>query len=287
MRPFTFLAPTEVHEAVALLGEHGPTARLIAGGQSLLLAMKERTATPSVLVSLSGVAGLSGISTGDGGELTVGTTTTYAVLADAALPGWQAEISRMAGDLADRPVRTMGTIGGAVCAADPRFDMPVLVMGTGAHLEILGAAGARTIDPSDFFLAGGGTCLAPDEVLTAIHFPAPDRYPGVAFEKFRQRQFDAATASVLCALTHGPDGRIGAARIAVGAVTPTPRLCTATTEALLSGAEPSALDIDEVGAAVAAEVLPDTDTDTARYHGELVRALTRRALARALSTFGS
>ncbi|HET6909122.1 MAG TPA: FAD binding domain-containing protein [Mycobacteriales bacterium] len=287
MKPFTFLTPTDAHEAVALMAEHGTSARLIAGGQSLLLAMKERTATPSVLVSLSSVTGLSGITTGSSGELSVGTTTTYAVLADAALPGWHAEISRMAGDLADRPVRTMGTIGGAICAADPRFDMPVLVMGTGARLEVLGAAGARTIDPSDFFLAGGGTCLSPDEVLTAIHFPEREHYRAVAFEKFRQRQFDAATASVLCALTQGSDGRIGAARIAVGAVAPSPRLCSATTEAMVSGADPFALDLEEVGVAVAAEVLPETDTGTARYHCELVKALTRRALARALSTLGS
>ncbi len=178
--------------------------------------MKTRTARPAALVSLAGVAGLSGARLADSGELLVGATTTYAALTRAPLTGWHTEIAAIAGNLADRPVRTMGTIGGALCAADPRYDMLTLVTGTGARLEVLSPSGLRTLSPEQFFDSGGGTTLAPDEILATIRFPAADAFSRVVFEKFRQRTFDAALASVLCAAT--PD----TVRITVGAVRPVP-----------------------------------------------------------------
>jgi aerobic carbon-monoxide dehydrogenase medium subunit len=283
VKPFTYLTPASSGEAVGLLSEHGPRAQVIAGGQTLLLAMKTRTARPSVLVSLAGVAGLAGIAHDPSGDLVVGATTTYAALASARLTGWHTEIAAIAGDLADRPVRTMGTIGGALCAAESRYDMLTLVSGTGARLDVLGPAGARTLDPDEFFAPGGGTTLSQDEILVAVRFPAADRFTGVSFAKFRQRTFDAALTSVLCAVRTGTAGRLEAARIAVGAVCPVPVL-VADVATALAGAVASDIDPDAVAAQVAAAVLGAAGgTPLVQYQRELVRTLTGRALRTALT----
>lgn len=262
MKPFTFHSPRALGEAVDLLERHGPGAQVIAGGQTLLLAMKERLARPSALVSLAEVADLRGWRHTDSGALEIGAATTYAALAAAQLPGWHAEIAAVAGDLADRPVRTMGTIGGALCAADPRFDMVTMVVALDAELDVVGPGGVRTIEAAQFFAPGGGTVLAPGEILTTVRLPALPAFTGVAFEKFRHRVFEAAVVSAVCA--QRPDGT---RRITVGAVHPSPVVLLAADD----------------GAGAAVEVLPAelATTHARRYQRELVSVLVTRAIARA------
>jgi aerobic carbon-monoxide dehydrogenase medium subunit len=282
VKPFAYLTPSTPAEAVDLLGQHGPQAQVIAGGQSLLLAMKTRTARPAVLVSLAGVADLSGVRLAESGELVVGATTTYAALTRTALSGWHAQIAAMAGNLADRPVRTMGTIGGALCAADPRYDMLPLISGAGARLEVLAPSGVRTLAPEEFFVSGGGTSLGPDEILAAIRFPPAATFSGFVFEKFRQRTFDAALASVLCAVRI-EGGRLTGIRIAVGAVCPVPVLASEVA-AELKGSLAAEVDPAAAAAQVAATVLGDDGgTPLVQYQRELVRALAGRALSTALT----
>lgn len=282
MKPFAYLTPSTPAEAVGLLGQHGPQAQVIAGGQSLLLAMKTRTARPAVLVSLAGVADLSGVRLTESGELVVGATTTYAALTRTPLSGWHAQIAAIAGNLADRPVRTMGTIGGALCAADPRYDMLPLISGTGARLEVLAPSGVRTMAPEEFFAADGGTSLQPDEILAAIRFPPASVFTRVVFEKFRQRTFDAALASVLCAVRTDA-GRLADIRIAVGAVRPVPVLASEVA-AELNGSVAAEVDPAAAAARVAASVLGDDGgTPLVQYQRELVRALAGRALSAALT----
>lgn len=285
MKAFTYLTPVDTTEAIALLEEHAPNARVIAGGQSLLLAMKDRSQRPGVLVSVAGLHDLGGLSVADDGELVVGATTTYARLTRAQLSGWHAEIAAMAGNLADRPVRTMGTIGGALCAAEPRFDMPALVLGVDARLDIVGPTGTRPVVAEDFFLDRGGTALAPNEILAAIRFPAAARWSAVAFEKFRARIFDAALASALCAVRID-GGTVVEGRITVGATTPVPRVCH-DSAAALAGATVADLDPEVIARAVADEVLPEPVDGSARYRRELIVSVTRRAVTRALTPSGS
>ena len=284
MKAFTYLTPSSTAEAVGLLEAHAPHARVIAGGQTLLLAMKTRAERPGVLVSLAGIAGLAGWRVADSGELVVGATTTYAALSRARLTGWHTEISAVAGNLADRPVRTMGTIGGALCAADPRFDMLTLVAGTGAQMQVLAPSGVRTLAPQEFFRPGGGISLASNEILASIRFPAADAYTSIAFEKFRQRTFDAALASVLCAVRVDDAGQLADIRIAVGAVRPVPVLAERTA-AELTGAPIVTVEPDEIAGKIVAEVLgAPGGTPVEQYRRELVKALARKALRNALSS---
>jgi carbon-monoxide dehydrogenase medium subunit len=268
VKPFTFHSPQGLGEAVDLLERLGPGATVIAGGQTLLLAMKERLARPSALISLAELADLRGVRHTGSGVLEIGAATTYAALAGARLPGWHAEIAAVAGDLADRPVRTMGTIGGALCAADPRFDMVTLVVGLGAELDVVGPGGARAIPAAEFFLPDGGTVLAPGEILTTIRVPALPVFTGVAFEKFRHRVFEAAVVSAVCALRPN-----GTRRITVGAVHPAPTV-------MADG------DSADAGRRAADELMPESQATTQlrRYQRELARVLVTRAIARAQDT---
>ncbi|KWW97680.1 hypothetical protein TH66_19345 [Carbonactinospora thermoautotrophica] len=282
MKPFTFLVPQALDEAVALLDRHGPDARIIAGGQSLLLAMKERAATPSFLVSLAGVPDVRDWQHTESGELEIGAATTYATLAAASFRGWHAEISAVAGNLADRPVRTMGTIGGALCQADPRFDMPVLAVGLDAAVDVVSTEGGRTLTAAELFAPAGGTTLRPGDILTTVRFPSTGAFSGVAFEKFRQRVFDAALVSAVCALRLDDEGRVTRARLAVGAVAPAPVLAASAEH--MVGRTLTESDVRDIGQVVTDEVLPESAATSSfrRYQRELVTVLVRRAITRAL-----
>ncbi|GAA1142272.1 FAD binding domain-containing protein [Nocardioides aquiterrae] len=285
MKPFDYLTPAHVDEAVGLLADRGDTARVIAGGQSLLLAMKQRDATPRALVAVGRIPALSGWSAEAAGRLSIGAATSYATLERAELPGWHAEIAAVAGNLADRPVRTMGTIGGALCQADPRFDMPTVAVGVDAELELLSVEGGRRVPAAAFFDPAGGARCGATELLTTLSVPGLERFTGAAFQKFRVRTFDAALASVLCAARVDEAGRLEELRVVVGAVAPAP-LVVEGVAADLAGAEAASLDTVGAGRAVAEEAVPlgPSASDLRRYQRELVAVLARDAIRRATET---
>ena len=188
------------------------------------MALKDRSAAPSLVVSVRGLPELRGIRYSDDGTLHVGAATTYAELATAKLQGWHAEVSAVAGNLADRSVRNIATVGGAACQADPRYDVPTLLVGVGATLRLVCEGGERLIPASRFFETGGGTCLKPCELLTTILFPPASPDVSVALEKFRYRSFEAAILIVVCALSLDANGVAVSARLTVGAVAKAPLL---------------------------------------------------------------
>lgn len=290
MRPFTWLTPDTTVDAVAMLREHGSGARVIAGGQTLLLTMKDRSARPSHLVSVAAIADLTGVTCERDGSLVIGSTTTYAALARAVLPGWHALLAEVAGDLADRPVRNRGTIGGAMCAADPRFDMPAFAVGVGATLRISGAGGDRELPVEEFLTGAGATALGPEEILTAVVLPPLSTWDVVVFEKFRQRVFDAAIVSATCAIRRGAQAS-PEARVTVGGATGAPT-AVATAARLLVVDPPTggtATVAWAAGEAAAEEILPDATVtgEEPRYRRELVRTLVRRTAERAITELGS
>ena len=281
MTPFTYHRPADLSEAVRLLADAAATTKLLAGGQSLLLALKDRTLRPTRLLSVASLPELSGIHRLPDGRLDIGAATTYAALSRERLTGWHAEIAAAAGNLADRSVRSLGTIGGAVCQAAPRFDMPTLLTAAGAQMQLHSITGERTLDATDFFNPGCGTNMTASEILTRITVPAVDTFDALAFEKFRFRIFDAAIVSVACALKLG-GGKISRARIVVGAIANVPLTALATAAALV-GHRPRDVNAAQIGAAAAAEVAPFSNEQTlrGRYQSELVISLTAKAFARA------
>lgn len=271
-----------------MLGESERQARVIAGGQSLLLWMKDRIVRPDRLMSIAALPGLKGIKQTEDGLLEIGAATTYASLAEAPLPGWQAEIAAVAGNLADRAVRSLGTIGGALCDANPRYDMPTLVVASDAVLTVAGTGGLRRIKAVDFFEPTGGTVLQPADLLLSITMPPRDRFDAMAFEKFRHRVFEAAVVTICCGIKLDDEGRIVDLRLVAGALAKAPSIVATTTRDLL-GAKPKDVDVGIVARAAADELMPAHDRDTRQksYQAELIISLAARALMRVFTATGT
>ncbi|NBZ87127.1 FAD binding domain-containing protein [Stagnihabitans tardus] len=175
MQNFDFVKPASVAEAVAALG--APGAQALSGGQTLIASMKQNLAAPSVLVSLTGIAALKGVSVA-GGVMTVGAATTHAEVAKAAagvFPG----LATLAGGIGDPAVRNRGTIGGSVANNDPAACYPSAVLACGATV----VTNRREIAADDFFQGMFTTALEEGEIIVAVRFPIPER---AAYAKFEQ-----------------------------------------------------------------------------------------------------
>ena len=285
MTPFTFYQPRDLQDALKALADCSSPVKVIAGGQSLLLALKERLARPARLVSISELPALKGIGINAAGELEVGASTTYSALAKAKLSGWHTQIARVCANLADISVRSVGTIGGGACQAEPRYDIPTLLTVADAVMHVVSVNGERKIPARDFFNKQGGTHLDAAELLTTITFPRGDALSTLAFEKFQFRVFDAAIVTAACAIRLTGDGAIAAAKFVVGAVDLAPSTAAAAAQSLI-GRRISELQAGEVGKLVAAEVLPPAKrADHHRcYQAELVISLIAKALVRSGAT---
>ncbi len=285
MTPFSYQRPASLQEAVGLLAGAAAPTTILAGGQSLLLALKDRKARPDGIVAVGALPDMRGVRTGADGKLEIGAATTYAVLAKAELPGWQAELAAVAGNLADRSVRNIGTVGGGVCQADPRYDMPVVLSAAGASFMLVSARGSRNLPAEAFFNIKGGTHIAKDEIMTAIVVPALAEWTHLAFEKFRYRTFEAAIGSVGVAAQLDASGKIERIRIVVGAVAKAPVLAERAMAACL-GLAPAALPRQEIAAMASRQALPLelAVTRQQKYQSELTVSLVKRALVRLAET---
>ena len=180
---FGYYVAHSVDEAVSLLTEHGDEAKLLAGGQSLIPAMKLRLAQPTCLIDLGPIAALRGIRV-EGDMLVIGALTLHTDVAASAVvrervPGL-AEAAERIGDV---QVRNRGTIGGSVAHNDPKADLPVILTALDASVVVAGAGGTRTVPIGDFFVDFYQTALEPNEVLTEIRVPLPGPGTGTAYAK--------------------------------------------------------------------------------------------------------
>ena len=281
MTPFTFHRPSTLQDAVSLLAESGRQTKILSGGQTLLLALKERLARPERVISIASLPALKGVAVAATGALEIGAATTYATLSKASLEGWHGEIAAVASNLADRSVRSLGTIGGALCDANPRYDMPTLMIAADASFTVASAAGERVIAAREFFDPAGGTVLTPSDLLVAITVPPLSALDGLAFEKFRHRVFDAAILTVGCAMKCGQAGTIENARIVVGNIAKAPSLASDAL-GLLFGQRPDMVNVKDVARAVSSELMAEDSLTTRerQFQAELIISLTARALTR-------
>lgn len=200
-RQFEYHAPQSLPEAIALLKEHGDSAKLLAGGHSLLPMMKMRFAEPEHLVDLGGIAELRGIRE-EGNELRIGAMTTendliWSTLLQEKCP-LLVEAARL---IADPQVRYKGTIGGDISHGDPGNDHPALMLTLDASFVLQGAGGERVVPAGDFFIDTFYTALEPDEVLTEVRIPMPAKGSGWAYAKLKRKSGDFATAAAAVLLS--------------------------------------------------------------------------------------
>lgn len=230
---FGYHAPRSLEEAFDLLQEHGEDAKVLAGGHSLLPAMKLRLTRPDYLIDLRRIPGLRGIRT-DRGVLTVGALTTHAEVAASetvrhAVPGL-ADTAAVIGDL---QVRNRGTMGGSAAHADPAADLPVTLTALDAAFVLSSRAGERVVSADDFFVDFFTTALAPHEILTEVRIPAPPAGAGTSYAKLPHPASGYVVVSAAAALRVDGNGVCAGARVVLGGVAGAPRRAAATEAALL------------------------------------------------------
>jgi len=224
---FEYFRPTTIDEAVKLLAQHGDDAKLLAGGHSLIPAMKLRLAQPKAVVDLGRIANLSYIREA-GGRLAIGAMTTHAdIQASSVLRARCPLLPETASHIGDMQVRNKGTIGGSLAHADPAADWPAAILALDAELEIVGPRGTRTVQANRFFIDLLQTAIAQGEILTEIRVPATPR--SVAYVKTEQKASGFALTGVAAIV----DGN--AVRVAVTGVAATPYRATAVEQALADG----------------------------------------------------
>jgi len=274
---FDYHTPGTVKEALDLLGKYKDDAKLLAGGHSLLPAMRFRLARPAHVVDLRKVPGLSGIKE-EGGTLVIGAMTTHWAVESSPLVKAKCPVlAQTAAQIGDPMVRNMGTIGGSLTHADPAADYPATIIALNAEMVVEGPKGKRTIKVDDFFKSLMTTAIGPDEILTEVRVPVCGPGVGCAYMKFPHPASRFAVVGVAAALTLD-GGKVSRASIGItGAGTKAVR--ARGVEASLLG---KALDAATIQAA--AEKAPDgvdVQADlqgSVDYKKHLLKVFARRAI---------
>ncbi|MDE0184245.1 MAG: xanthine dehydrogenase family protein subunit M [Candidatus Poribacteria bacterium] len=198
---FEYIAPSSVDEALALLKENGESAKLLAGGHSLIPTMKLRLAEPEVIVDLNRIGALKGISESSG-TLIIGALTTHYELETSDLAHRKIPLlAQTAAAIGDVQVRNKGTIGGSLAHADPAADWPAAILALDAEIKAVGQGGERSIKASDFFEDLYTTAIDPEEIITEIHVPIPGANTKGTYLKLPQIASGFALAGVAVILT--------------------------------------------------------------------------------------
>ena len=278
--PFDYARASTVDEAIGLLERLGPEARLVAGGHSLLPMMKLRLATPEHLIDINPLESELAYVREEAGEVRIGALTRHRDLLESEILATRFPIVRDAEELiADPPVRNRGTIGGALCQADPSEDLSAVCAALGATAVIRGRDGERAVGMEEFHRGPYETAVGEAEMLVEVRIPIRE-HGGSAYEKVKRRTGDWATAASGVALwLDGSD--IAAAGIALSAVNPASVHSTRAEQALV-GRPPSEEAFAEAAALAAEDCEPIADQrGPADYKRHLARELTNRALRRA------
>lgn len=272
---FDYHRPTTIDEAVKLLTAHGDAAKLLAGGHSLIPAMKLRLVRPAVVIDIGRIANLSYIRE-SAGKIAIGATTTHQELADSALLKARCPLlPETAAHIGDVQVRNKGTIGGSLAHGDPAADYPAAILALDAEVDVVGPRGRRTIAAADFFVDLLQTAVAADELIVEIRVPATPAT--VAYVKTEQKASGFALAGVAVVIADGV--RVGVTGVAAKAYR------ASAVEQLLVGRGTPGADAIALAVAHAADgVVPLGDIHaTPEFRAHLARVNTRRALERALA----
>jgi len=279
---FDFIAPQTAAEAVAELQNRGPGGKLLAGGTDLLLQIKARVMKPAYVVDLSRVGELAQIEDRSGEGVFVGSMVRLRTIQLSPVLAERSPIlvdgAKLVGSI---QIRNLATLGGNLCNAAPSADVSPPLIVAGARAEILGPAGRRSVSLDDFFLGPRRTVLGPDEVLLGVLIPrAPRRSGGSYLRHTPRKEMDIAVVGVGSAVTLD-DGYCTAARIALGAVAPTP-IRSVKAESVLVGQRLSTELITRAAETAAEDARPISDVrGSAEFRRHLVAELAKRTLTTA------
>lgn len=280
--PFDYLAPRSLEEALDALADHGPEAKVLAGGQSLIPLLNFRLARPAVLVDVNRLDDLAFVRTGDDGTLRLGALTRQRALErDPQVARASPVLAETAPWIAHPQIRNRGTVGGSLAHADPAGELPALAVALDARFRLVSHRGERRVAADDFYVGLFATALAPDEMLAEIEVPPSPAGTGWVFVEQARRPGDYAQVGLAAGLTLNEAGVCRRARLVFLSVGDRPVVATAAT-ALLQGERPSETLFAEAAETAAGETDPGDDIHaSAEFKRHLARVLTRRALTEA------
>ncbi len=278
-KAFSYLRARTVEEALTAHAQAGEDARFIAGGQSLVPTLSLRLQTPKLLIDISHIAELRGVSC-ESERLRIGALTRHCeVMSDPLIDKFAPLLRAAAPFIAHPAIRNRGTLGGSIALADPASEFPAMVLALDAEIEILGLSGTRRVKADDFFVDLFETALAPGELVAAVHVPLFKDNQRIAFDEMARRRGDYALVG--CGMIASCDkAQISAIRIAFFAVGNVPTRAK-NAEDVLNG---HVLDTARIAAAQAALEVdlapPESDEVPSAMRLHLARVLLGRLLER-------
>ncbi|MAG13261.1 MAG: hypothetical protein CMN78_01560 [Spirochaetales bacterium] len=285
MKRFDYIRPSDLREAIALLKEHNGRSAILAGGTDLLVQIKMRAAKPELLIDLKAIPNLNDINFEKGNGLAIGALTTLRELeASKVIRDNYTAISESALIIGSIQVRNKATVGGNLCNAAPSADMAPILIALGAEAVITGEGGERVILLEDFFLGPGRTALKTGEILTGLIVPPKSPLTGASYLRHTPRKrMDLAFVGVGSVVTTEADNEtVKDARIALGAVAPTPMRAKKAEEVLRGGKISESL-VQEAAQTASNEASPIDDLRaSAEHRKEMVKVYTERSLRAAL-----
>ena len=274
---FEYFAPATLDEALSTLDEQGDTAKLMAGGQSLIPLMKLRFASPEAIVDLNRIPGLDTLAD-EGDGLRIGALVRHRDCERSELlRGRYRLLGDAAPQISDPLVRNRGTVCGSLAHADPQGDWGAVMLAMRAAVSVRSSRGKRSIPIDDFFQGPFTTVLAPNEIVTDVHVPDPGARASGTYLKLERKVGDYATAAVAVQLgfSNGTISEAGVALTGVGGS----NIRASAAEDVLRGAEPSEDVIGEAARLAAEAAEPQSDVrGTAEYKRNVVRVFTERGL---------
>jgi len=279
---FDYHSPRSLDEALSLLQQHAGDAKILAGGQSLIPAMRFRLAMPSILIDINRLDDLRYVEE-RGDHLAIGAMTLEHSLEDAAVVRSSYPLLHdTAVVIADPLVRNMATVGGNIAHADPANDHPATMLAYNATVVAKGPKGERTIAIDDFFTGLFENAMGEDEILTEIRIPKPGANSGGAYTKFERKVGDYAISAAAVQLRLD-GGTVAAARIGLTNVSPVPMRAKGA-EAELVGKSISDAVIEAAGKAAAAECDPSPDLrGGVDYKRDITRVMVKRSIQQAVA----
>jgi CO/xanthine dehydrogenase FAD-binding subunit len=281
--PFKYLSPSSVDEALQMIEQYGPDAKLLAGGQSLLPAMNFRLLQPSALIDLNQIPSLSYIRSAEGGGLRIGAMTRQSqVEHDPAIAELVPLLHETMPRIAHLQIRNRGTIGGSLVHADPAAELPVVTVALRCQFKLRSLKGSRWVSAPEFFVGMFTTDLQPDEILEEIAVESSPERTGWAFLEVARRSGDYAMAGVAAMLELDESETISGARLVYLNLGDGPVEASQAEEHLL-GRSPKADAFVEAGRVAAEEeIVPFGNLHaTPEYQRHLAQVLTQRALTQA------
>jgi carbon-monoxide dehydrogenase medium subunit len=282
-----YYAPTSVQEALQAFANGGSNSFFLAGGQSLMQAIKARVISPKSLIDLQHVAELRGIQFTNG-AVRIGAMTRYRdIAANEGLDGAYQALRDAASHVGDRQVRNRGTIGGSLCWNYIAACMPPTCIGIGASVDLVSNKGKRTLLVEEFLRGPLETSRHDDEIVVAVTLPTPAKSSGSAYKKWGLVTDALPVAGVCAFIRLDDDGRCQLARLAVGGLATGPRRAEIGEKSLIGAFATDASKISEAAETTAASI--DTQSDmwaSAEYRKKLIETLAREVIATAFARAG-